>query len=102
MYGYKVPLDPVLRKALGLDLDKTNGILIATDDGEYIIAPYQTDDKDKPKKVNGSYLIDSEKSSKISQSQLKLALSKIAAGVKQTNIEMLSDDVDDEEIGILD
>jgi hypothetical protein len=102
VYGYKVPLDPVLRKAIGLDLDETNGILIATDDGEYIIAPYQTNNNNKPKKVNGSYLIDSEKSSKISQSQLKLALSKIAAGVKQTNIEMLSDDVDDEEIGILD
>lgn len=101
--GYKIPLDPTLRKAIGLDLGKTNGTLIATDDGDFIIAPYKTNDKYEPiKGKDGTYSIDTEKASKITSDQLKLALSKIAAGVKQTNIEMTEDNIEDDELGILD
>jgi len=99
--GYKIPLDPVLRKAVGLDIDKANGMLIVTDNGDFIIAPYKTDGTYKPiKGSNGQYTIDSEKASRISSDQLKLALSKSAAGVTQTNKEMM--EVEDDDLGILD
>ncbi|HRP30445.1 MAG TPA: hypothetical protein PKV73_01070 [Agriterribacter sp.] len=99
--GYKVPLDPVLRKAVGLDIEKSNGLLLVTEDGEFIIAPYKTDNNYNPKKgKDGNYAHDPEKSSKISRHQLKLALGKTGAGVKQTNLEML--DIEDDDEGILD
>jgi hypothetical protein len=87
--GHKIPLDPVMRKAIGLDADKNNGLLIATDDGEFIIAPFKTDKNYQPiKGEDGKYAIDPEKAATINQDQLKLSLGKTSAGVKQTNIEM--------------
>lgn len=104
--GYRIPLDPILRKAIGLDVEKSNGMLIVTDEGDYIIAPYIKNESGGPKKrKDGSYAIDAEKVSRISSGQLKLALSKGAAGVTQTNKEMIGgggEEIEDDELGILD
>lgn len=85
--GHKIAIDPVLKKAVGMD-DKNQGQVIVTDDGDFILAYFNTDNNYKPIKTGNSYSIDEERTSRIKQDQLKLALGKTSAGVKQLNMEM--------------
>ena len=87
--GSEIQLDPVMTKALGIN-EKNKGTLIITDEGEFIPVYYETDDSYNPKKSGDSYVVDSDRTRKISQDQIKLSLGKTSAGVKQTNMEMNS------------
>lgn len=84
--GYKVQLDPVLSKAVGIDA-KNPGQLLVTDNGDYILSFYDTDANYNPIIKGGQYVIDPSRRTTITKDALKLALGG-KTGVKQLNKEM--------------
>lgn len=87
IHGYKIQMDPVLRKSLGMD-DKNPGELMVTDDGKFYPLYYNTDKWATPEKVGDGLSVDANRTYAITPEQLKLALGKTSAGVKQVNTEM--------------
>lgn len=87
--GYKVAIDPVMAKAIGID-DKNKGELVVTEEGDFIPVYYKTDDAYEPIKDGESYAVDSDRTNRISQDQLKLALGKQSVSVNQRTKEMKS------------
>lgn len=87
--GVEVPLDETLAQSLGFS-DKTKGELLVDDNGNFYKLPYQTDETYTPLKDKSGqgFMVDKTQIRKLSPDELKLALGKKAAGVKQTNKEM--------------
>lgn len=84
--GYKVQLDPVLSKAVGIDA-KNPGQLVVADNGDYILSFYDTDENYNPVIKDGKYIVDPSRRTTISKDAIKLALGG-KSGVKQLNKEM--------------
>lgn len=91
--SYEIPLDPVMAKAFIKDKLTPDKLLI-TESGKFVPIYYKYKDGEIQKiesGVNkGTPLIDKIASIPISEEQVKLALGKTSAGVKQLNKEMTS------------
>lgn len=85
--GYKIQVDPVMAKALGIDA-KNAGELLVTDDGKFIQTFYETDANYNPVVKGGKGAMLPHATKELSQDQVKLALGYRAVSPTQRTKEM--------------